>query len=107
MPKRSWREFEHFDPQENTKKLQIDQSQSPRLVRIERVRGGRGGKIVTIIRGLCLNDSTLRKLLKQLKIECGTGGTVKADVIELQGDQVSVAIELLKKEGFNAKQSGG
>ena len=54
-----------------------------------------------------MDESELRKLLKKLKIKCGTGGTVKEENIELQGDQIQNSIELLIKEGFRPKQSGG
>ena len=76
-------------------------------VRVQRMRGGRGGKTVTIIRGLALNALDAKKLLKKLKIRCGTGGTLKNEDIELQGDQVQVVITELQKEGFNPKKSGG
>ena len=50
---------------------------------------------------------TLKKILKNLKIACGTGGALKADFLELQGDQISKAQEFLFKEGYRPKQSGG
>ena len=107
MPKGSWREFEDLDSQDTDQKPQNIQSKIGRTVRIKPVRGGRGGKTVTIINGLGLNDAELRKLLKKLKKTCGTGGTVKTDIIELQGDQVKTSIDFLQNEGFNPKQSGG
>ncbi len=107
MPKGIWREFQH--PVENTsdKKPSNVKAKVDRVVRVQRVRGGRGGKTVTLITGLDLNAVELRKLLKQLKNRCGTGGTVKAETIELQGDQIQSAIEFLKKDGFQPRQSGG
>jgi translation initiation factor 1 len=66
-------------------------------VRVQRTKAGKGGKLVTAITGL----------LKQLKAAAGTGGTLKAGVIELQGDQVAVALELLEKAGYRPKQAGG
>ena len=48
-----------------------------------------------------------KKILKNLKIACGTGGAVKGDFLELQGDQISKAQNFLLKEGFRPKQSGG
>ncbi len=107
MPKGIWREFEN--PAQNLSEensLNIS-SKSDRVVRVQRTRGGRSGKTVTIISGLDLEDIELRKLLKKLKTKCGTGGTIKAGNIELQGQQIQSAIEFLKKDGFNPKQSGG
>ena len=78
-----------------------------RQVRLERTRSGKKGKLVTVITGLELNKVEVKKLLKKLKIACGTGGTVKRDFLELQGDQISKAKDFLVKEGFRPKQSGG
>ena len=47
------------------------------------------------------------RLLKKLKTRIGSGGTAKDDVIELQGDQVDLALELLSKEGYRPKRAGG
>ena len=54
-----------------------------------------------------LNQVEAKKILKKLKIACGTGGTVKGDFLELQGDHISKAQDFLVKEGFRPKQSGG
>ncbi len=107
MPKGIWREFEN--PAQNTSdKTSLNiKSKFDRVVRLQRTRGGRGGKTVTIVSGLALNEIALRKLLKKLKTQCGTGGTVKGENIELQGDQIQSAMEVLKKDGFHPKQSGG
>ena len=78
-----------------------------RQVRLERTRSGKKGKLVTVIRGLELNQEEAKKILKNLKIACGTGGALKGDFLELQGDQISKAQDFLFKEGFRPKQSGG
>ena len=78
-----------------------------RQVRLERTRSGKKGKLVTVIKGLELNQLEAKKLLKKLKIACGTGGTLKGDCLELQGDQISKAQDFLVQEGFRSKQSGG
>ena len=70
-------------------------------------RGGKGGKTVTVIRGLDLDPAGFKSLLKKLKTRIGSGGTVKEDLIELQGDQVDLALELLTKEGYRPKRAGG
>ena len=78
------------------------------VVRVGRETSGRGGKTVTVVRGLALDDPMLAALGKRLKAACGTGGTVKDGVIELQGDHREAVIELLAGEGFaGAKRAGG
>ena len=57
------------------------------IVRISRESKGRNGKAVTLIRGVPLDAIALAGLAKELKTLCGTGGTVKDGVIEIQGDQ--------------------
>ena len=78
-----------------------------RQVLLERTRSGKKGKIVTVIKGLELNPVEAKKLLKNLKIACGTGGAVKGEFLELQGDQILKVQDFLSKEGFRPKQSGG
>ena len=70
-------------------------------------RGGKGGKTVTVIRGLELGPDDLKALLKKLKTRIGSGGTAKDGVIELLGDQVELSLELLRKEGYKPKRAGG
>ena len=78
-----------------------------RQVRLERTRSGKKGKLVTVIKGLELKQEEAKTILKNLKIACGTGGALKGDFLELQGDQISKAQDFLFKEGFRPKQSGG
>ncbi|MDD2388879.1 MAG: translation initiation factor Sui1 [Desulfobacterales bacterium] len=77
------------------------------IVRIGRETKGRKGKGVTTITGIPLPHDGLLKLAKQLKQKCGTGGTVKDGVIEIQGDHRSMLIEELTRQGYTVKQSGG
>jgi translation initiation factor 1 len=60
-----------------------------------------------VIRGLELDPDGLKALLKKLKTRIGSGGTAKDGVIELQGDQVELSLELLRKEGYKPKRAGG
>jgi len=76
-------------------------------VRVTRETKGRGGKSVTIVRGLALDPVALAVLGKQLRTVCGSGGTVKNGVIEIQGDHCERIIEALNKEGHVAKRAGG
>lgn len=77
------------------------------IVRVSRETKGRKGKGVTLIRGLTLDALALAQLGKQLKAACGSGGTVKDGVIEIQGDHCERAIENLKKQGWVVKRAGG
>ena len=76
-------------------------------VRVQRTKTGKGGKMVTAITGLEAPEAELKALLKQLKAKAGTGGTLKDGLIELQGDQVAVALEALTQAGYRPKQAGG
>ena len=77
------------------------------IVRVQLQSKGRGGKDVTLIRGVSADVEVLQKLGKELKQRCGTGGTVKDWTIEIQGDQRKMIVEELKKKGFTVKLAGG
>ena len=77
------------------------------VVRISRQTKGRKGSGVCLITGMDLGEAELKKLAKQLKKKCGSGGTVKTGVIEIQGDHREILVEALMKLGFKAKLSGG
>lgn len=77
------------------------------VVRIRRETKGRKGKGVTLITGVPLGSDELALLGTQLKKKCGSGGTVKDGVIEIQGDHCELLIEELKKHGWNVKRAGG
>jgi len=76
-------------------------------VRIMRESKGRGGKSVSVITGLSLNKDALKKLGKTLKAQLGTGGAIKEGNIEIQGDHREKLLELLEKQGIQAKIAGG
>ena len=77
------------------------------IVRVQRETKGRGGKSVTLVRGLALEADALAVLGKQLKAACGSGGTVKDGVIEVQGDHVVTLMTALQKRGYVVKRVGG
>ena len=77
------------------------------IVRVSRETKGRGGKAVTLVKGVALDALALAALGKQLKTACGSGGTVKDGVIEVQGDHCDRVIELLKAQGMVVKRAGG
>jgi translation initiation factor 1 len=62
---------------------------------------------VTVVRGLALDDAALATLGKQLRAACGSGGTAKAGVVEIQGDHVERVLAWLQTQGHAAKRSGG
>jgi translation initiation factor 1 len=76
------------------------------IVRVSRETKGRGGKAVTLVRGLTLDDAALAALGKRLRSACGAGGTLKDGVIEVQGDHVDRLVALLQAEGWRVKRAG-
>lgn len=76
-------------------------------MRVGRETKGRKGKGVSIITGIPLEGQALIQLARRLKSRCGSGGTVKNGVIEIQGDHRNLLVEELRKQGFIVKQSGG
>jgi translation initiation factor 1 len=76
------------------------------IVRVGQETKGRKGKHVTVIAGIPLDHAGLSKLVKKLKQKCGTGGTIKDGVIEIQGDHRDTLVEELKKQGYTVKHSG-
>lgn len=76
-------------------------------LRVQASRKGRKGKTVTVISGFQAKPETLEALVKQLKTQCGTGGTVKENTIEIQGDHTQKLVQLLTQIGYKAKISGG
>jgi translation initiation factor 1 len=77
------------------------------VVRVQRETKGRGGKSVTLVRGLAMDAAALGALGKQLKAACGSGGTAKDGVIEVQGDHVVTVMAALVKLGYAVKRAGG
>lgn len=77
------------------------------VVRVSRETKGRAGKGVTLIKGVPLAPVALAELGKRLRAACGTGGTVKDGVIELQGDHRDKVVTDLAARGWNVKRAGG
>ena len=74
------------------------------VVRVFREKGGRGGKTVTVVRGL---DGDLAAVASDLKRHCGTGGSVKGDAVEIQGDHREKVAARLQASGHRVKLAGG
>jgi translation initiation factor 1 len=77
------------------------------VVRVGRETKGRGGKGVTIISDLPLDERGLTELATKLKTRLGTGGTVKDGRIEIQGDHRDRIVAEIEAMGYRAKRSGG
>jgi translation initiation factor 1 len=77
------------------------------IVRVGRETKGRKGKGVTTIRGVPLAGAALDQLARSLKAKCGSGGTVKDGVIEIQGDHRDTLVPLLEAAGYTVKRVGG
>jgi translation initiation factor 1 len=77
------------------------------VVRVRREKQGRGGKTVTTIAGVALADDALAALASELKRRCGTGGTAKDGVIEIQGDHRDALVAELERRGYTVKRAGG
>ena len=92
--------------------LELEQEDVPKKeqeIRVHIEKKGRGGKIVTLIKGLEENEETLETYTKTLKKKCGVGGSLQDDSeILLQGNVRDQVIKFLKDEGYsNVKKSGG
>ena len=77
------------------------------VIKISRQSKGRKGKGVTLLSGFRVSRTELKNLAKHLKKECCTGGTIKNELIEMQGDQRDKLIQLLTKMGFATQKVGG
>jgi translation initiation factor 1 len=76
-------------------------------VYLHRDSKGRGGKAVTLVKKLILSEDAMKELAKKLKQVCGSGGTVKDGMIEVQGEHRQKIAEALKKMGYKVKIAGG
>jgi translation initiation factor 1 len=72
-----------------------------------RDRKGRGGKTVTLVAGLTGSAAELAQLASDLKRLCGTGGTLRGDVLEMQGDVRDRVRPELERRGYTVKIAGG
>jgi translation initiation factor 1 len=77
------------------------------VVRLLRDRKGRGGKTVTLVAGLSGTPAALNALASDLKRLCGTGGTVRGAIIEIQGDVRQRIKRELERRGYTVKLAGG
>lgn len=90
---------------EATRKPQGPQLPDDGVVRVFREKGGRGGKTVTVVRGL--PAAALAGTASDLKRHCGTGGAVKGGTVEIQGDHRDKVVARLAGQGVQVKPAGG
>jgi len=89
------------------KQKQQPKQKNDGVVRVGRETKGRKGAGVTVITGIPTHPEGLKQIAKELKQKCGTGGTVKNGVIEIQGDHRDQLVEELSHRGYTVKRAGG
>jgi translation initiation factor 1 len=112
MPKNDHRTVwssEHGDLRKKHQHTAVLKSLPPQqqIVYLHRESSGRGGKAVTVVKNLVLSADDLKSLAKKLKQACGTGGTINAGMIEIQGEQREKIADILQKLGYRVKIAGG
>lgn len=118
MPKEQARTVWSSDDGDQRKKNALTPNPSPKgrgeslppqqqTAYLHRESGGRGGKVVSVVKNLVLSEKDMKSLAKKLKQDCGTGGTVKDGVIEIQGEHRQKMAALLQKLGYKVKIAGG
>ena len=101
---------DHGDQRKNEQKSAASTKSLPpqqQTAYLHRESGGRGGKVVSLVKNLVLSETNMKSLAKKLKQDCGTGGTVKDGVIELQGEHRQKMAVVLQKLGYKVKIAGG
>ena len=83
----------------------VSQNISDGIIRIRRESKKRAGRVVCVVEGL--PPEQIKTTCKELKSKCGTGGTVKDGLVEIQGDHRDQIRELLESKGLAVKLSGG
>ena len=100
MRKKNWIEFKTDIIKNEEIKYKVRNSQSKKI-KIHKEKKGKKGKTVTVISGFqSESTSQLAKLLKKLKVYCGTGGSLNERGIQLQGDMQDKVKFYLREEGY-------
>lgn len=109
----SWEAFQSMGNPDNAPEIENEVEKTDNSiytnVRVHLEKKHRGGKPVSIVRGLeNMQDHDLKSLGKLLKAKCGVGGSVKNGEIIIQGQNRKKIVEILEKEGFKKiKLAGG
>ncbi len=74
---------------------------------LHRESKGRGGKTVTLVKNLIHSEADMKALAKRLKAVCGSGGTFKEGLIEIQGEHREKIAAALQELGYQVKVAGG
>lgn len=100
MRNKNWIEFNNNNIKNGNIKDKVFEGQ-PQKIKIHKEKKGKKGKTVTVISGFeSENTSQIGKLLKKLKVYCGTGGSLNDQGIQLQGDMQDKVKFFLRKEGY-------
>jgi translation initiation factor 1 len=102
-----YQEFGNSENPEAIERPALELPPAQQNLKVQASRKGRKGKTVTVISGFQMKPESLQALLKQLKTQCGAGGTVKDSEIEIQGDHKQKLLQILTQLGYKAKISGG
>lgn len=92
--------YREFGPADPLARAMPDLSPGQQTLRLQVSRKGRGGKTVTVVSGFRHQPETLATLARQLKAQCGTGGTAREDCIEIQGDHRETLRSQLLARGY-------
>ncbi|HEB64546.1 MAG TPA: translation initiation factor [Chloroflexi bacterium] len=102
-----WEDLGKKKRSRRTPQPQVSLPPEKQTVYLHRESKGRGGKTVTLVKKLQLSPSDLKALSKELKRLCGTGGTTKNGVIEIQGEHRQKIAAYLQNKGYRIKIAGG
>lgn len=87
-----------YDDEEERFDQPIDPNKTKLIIRYETAH--RGGKKVTIVSRFPGTEEELKKLGKELKQHCGSGGSIVDDEILVQGDHRAKVQKYLRDKGF-------
>lgn len=95
-------------PPQAKKRVKVSGPTKRGRVDVRREKAGRGGKTVTVVQGFQrISKPEIEDLLRELKKKTGSGGTLKAGCIEIQGDRCEVVMAALTAHGFRPVRTGG
>jgi translation initiation factor 1 len=92
------------DNKEKPKKKKSTEIKTTEKHQLHFAKEKRRGKVVTIVKPFYLNQDDLKALLKILKKKMGTGGTVKEESLEFQGEVTESLKTQLETLGYRLKK---